>query len=113
MDEKTTSKWLNQTLKIDNKIHFYFEKINTYKKVFMNESECEIINLNKPKIIRSLDYFDAIKSLLVDLRVNETSIKIFKTECKDNPFSKFVLTENNEIIINWDVGFLTWQHHYT
>lgn len=105
MDEKTASEWLNQTLIIDDKIHFDFEKIGIYKEVFKDESECEIINLNKPEIIKSSDYFDAIRSPLADLRINETSIKIFKTKCKDNPFSEFVLTENNDIIINWDGAF--------
>lgn len=104
MDEKTASEWLNKDLIINSKTHFNFDKIKAYKNVFKDENECEIINIKSPEITKPSNYFDTIRDPLSDLKINGV-IKIFKTKCKDNPFSEFVLTENNRIIIHWDGVF--------
>lgn len=106
MDEKMASEWLNKQLIIDDTLlHFDFQKIEYYKDLFKNENVCIIKNLNNPEIAPMSEYFDTIRDPLKDLKLTNSSIKIYKTNCKDNPFSEFVLSDNNEIIIQWDGAF--------
>ena len=88
MDEKMASEWLDKTLIIDSNTHFNFENIQTYKEVFRNENDCEIINIEKPEIVKPSDYFDMNRDPVSDLNI-KGMIKIFRTKCKDNPFSEF------------------------
>jgi hypothetical protein len=105
MDEKMASEWLNKSLIIDDKLYFDFQKLASYKDIFKNENECNFRNIDKPEIVAVNKYFDTIRDPLSELKINKSTINIYKTTCNDNPFSEFVINENNEIIIRLDGAF--------
>lgn len=105
MDEKTAGEWLNKSVRIDDKLHFDFQKITSYKDMFNNENDCPVINMDKPEVVTTDYYFDTIRDPLTELKINKLTINIYKTTCKDNPFSEFVINEEEEIIFRWDGAF--------
>lgn len=104
MDEKMADEWLNKSVRIDDELHFDF-KSTSYETIFRNENGCAVLNINKPEISATDKYFDTIRDPLAELKIKKSTINIYKTACKDNPFSEFVINDDKEIIFKWDGAF--------
>lgn len=105
MDEKMAKEWLNKSVRIDDKLHFNFQEIASYKDIFKSENNCAFLNIGKPEVASKEIYFDAIRDPLTELKIKKSTINIYKTNCNDNPFSEFVINEDQEIIFRWDGVF--------
>lgn len=102
MDQATADEWVNRRLVIDTAVHFSFQKIPSYQTIFGNNTSCSLALDYEPVTVPASEFTDIQNAPMTALGIKDTNLTVYRTTCPDHPFSQFVLTENDELIIQWD-----------
>ena len=104
--------WVGKKATIDDKIHFEYDKINSYREAFDGTDSCDFFDDqkrrwvdNKPTFCYNLSPY--YKVPFDKLGIRGKRVLVIETTCRETPFSEIFVKSHDSMVISWDGVYFT------